>query len=132
MRLSNADTVAGLKERRGSGRNRVRTPRVKSNLEETLAMQLRAARIQFEREHTFATPRKFRFDFIFNQKLAVECEGGSFVGGAHGRPLRFQRDSEKYNLATELGWRVLRYTMADIKSGAALAQIERVLNAGVK
>lgn len=117
-----------LKERRG-------TRHGKSNLEETLAIQLRMASICFLREVQFSPPRRFRFDFTVcleggmqaATKLAVEAEGGSWVNGAHGRGAHFQSDCEKYNLATELGWRVLRYTMAQIKSGEALAQIERCL-----
>jgi very-short-patch-repair endonuclease len=108
-----------------------------SALEELLALQLKAAKIPCLREFRFAEPRRFRFDFVVwdqavdfdatSCRLAVECEGGSWVKGAHGRGVHFASDCEKYNLATELGWRVLRYTMSQIKSGEALAQIERCL-----
>ena len=109
--------------------------RVKSNLEETLAMQLKVAGLSARcvREHQFAghLGRRWRFDFAFlHAMLAIECEGGSFVNGAHGRGQHFQSDCDKYNAAAEIGWTVLRYTMADIKSGRALAQIERVLEQG--
>lgn len=103
---------------------------LRSNLEETLAMQLKVAGLlaRCVRELQFAKPRKFRFDFAFpHAMLAVECEGGSWVRGGHNRGVRFESDCEKYNLATEMGWRVLRYTMAQIESGEAIAQIERVL-----
>jgi hypothetical protein len=103
----------------------------RSALEETLAMQLKAAGLLFKREFVFAEPRKFRFDFLVwkcdGPEVAVECEGGVFSGGRHTRGAGFLKDCEKYNLAAEVGYHVLRYTMADIKSGAALAQIERVL-----
>jgi hypothetical protein len=101
-----------------------------SNLEETLALHLMAAGLwpRCKRELVFAPPRKFRFDFAFpHAMVAVECEGGSWVGGAHGRGAHFQSDCDKYNLAVEKNWRVLRYTMADIKSGKAIQQIEWVL-----
>jgi len=79
--------------------------------------------------------RKFRFDYAFpNVKLAVEIEGGAYArtikchscgqvvkvkskkgglvpfrfGGGHNGS-RFESDREKYNLAIELGWVVLRY-----------------------
>lgn len=107
-----------------------------SALEETLAMQLKAAGLHFEREFVFAPPRKFRFDFkvwrereaypVYNV-IAVECEGAVFAGGRHNTGVGFTKDCEKYNLAAENNWRVLRYTMAQIKSGEALAQIERCL-----
>ena len=102
----------------------------RSNLEETLAMQLKAAGLmpRCTREYVFAPPRKFRFDFAFlHAMLAIECEGGSWVTGAHGRGAHFESDCEKYDLAVLRGWRVLRYTMAMIKSGRALAQIECAL-----
>lgn len=104
--------------------------KAKSNLEETLALHLMAAGLwpRCVRELVFAPPRKFRFDFAFpHAMVAVECEGGSWVGGAHGRGAHFQSDCDKYNLAGEMGWRVFRYTMAAIKSGEAIQQIERVL-----
>ena len=37
----------------------------------------------------FHETRKWRFDFAWiEEKLAVEIDGGSFVGGAHGRATR--------------------------------------------
>ena len=74
--------------------------------------------ISYLQEVLFARPRKFRFDFVIlpeENKLAVEIEGGVYIGGRHTRPLGFIKDCEKYNLATELGWRLLRYTAADFK-----------------
>jgi very-short-patch-repair endonuclease len=46
------------------------------------------------------------------QKLIVECEGGIWKrgGGGHSHPLGIERDIEKYNAATLLGWRILRLT----------------------
>lgn len=62
-------------------------------------------------EHRFVETRKFRFDFAFpEQKLALEKEGGIWRkgGGAHSHPMNIVRDIEKYNLASSLGWRILR------------------------
>ena len=114
-------------------RRKASVPARRSNLEETLALQLKMAGLmpRCTREYVFAPLRKFRFDFAFlHAMLAIECEGGSWVGGAHGRGGHFQSDCDKYNLAGESGWTVLRYTMKDIQSGVALAQIQRVLNQG--
>ena len=97
-----------------------------------------------EREYIFAHPRKFRFDFAWpSLKIAVEIDGdtrGSPVichncrskvravakngtigrelrlGGRHSRGDGFQSDSEKQNLATCLGWSVLRLTADDLTS----------------
>lgn len=117
--------------------SRIRSQAGRSNLEETLALQLKAAHIAFRREYRFDEERRFRFDFVvwndeydFNEgssRVAVECEGSVWTGGRHTRGAGFQSDCEKYNLAVERGWRVLRYTMKQIQSGDALAQIERVL-----
>lgn len=99
-----------------------------SNLEEQLAFDMRCVKLKPEREYCFHPARRWRFDFAFlDAKLAVEVEGGIFVKGAHTRGAHFRSDCEKYNAACELGWSVLRYTDREIKSGTAIAQIERVL-----
>ena len=65
----------------------------------------------FVQEYRFAPPRRFRFDFAdVANRIAVECEGGAWNRGRHVRGAGFAKDAEKYNLATSLGWRVLRYT----------------------
>ena|SRR3990167_7561128 len=55
--------------------------------------------------------RKFATDICYpEKKLAVEIEGGAWTRGRHTRGAGFLRDMEKYNLLTELGWRLLRYS----------------------
>lgn len=82
----------------------------------------------FEAEYYFAKPRKFRFDFACKDiMLAIECEGGIWSGGRHVRGKGFENDCEKYNLAIELDWNVLRYTAKMISSGEAILQIERIV-----
>lgn len=104
-------------------------PRAPSALEALLAMQLRAAGITgYVREFRFAPGRRWRFDFAFwNERLAIEVEGGIWSGGRHVTGKGFQADLEKYNAAVLLGWRVLRFSGEQIKSGQALAQIEQAL-----
>ena len=66
-------------------------------------------------EHKFHDVRKWRFDFCWpEQKLALEVEGGIFVGGRHGRGAGMKKDMEKYNAACVLGWRVLRVIPQDL------------------
>jgi hypothetical protein len=76
-------------------------------------------------EHYFALPdRRWRFDFAWpDYKLAVEVEGGSWIGGRHSRGAGFQSDIEKYNSAARLGWTVLRYTGRMIEQGPAAEEI---------
>lgn len=90
--------------------------------EDMLAGQLIASGVAFVREHVFALPRRWRFDFALDDKLAIEVEGGIWMrgGGAHSRPANIERDIEKHNAATLLGWRVLRVTPKMVKSGQAL------------
>lgn len=81
-----------------------------------------------ETEFTFAPPRRWRFDLAWpSRMLAVEVEGGSWVGGRHTRGAGFEADVEKYNEAVLLGWRLLRVTPKMIDDGRALHAIERAL-----
>lgn len=63
------------------------------------------------REHVFAPPRKWRFDLCWlKEKVALEIEGGVWTQGRHTRGKGFIKDIEKYNMATAMGWKVLRCT----------------------
>lgn len=66
------------------------------------------------REHRFHPKRKWPFDFAWlDLMVAVEIEGGHWHG-RHTRGKGFVDDCEKYNAATALGWRVLRFTSVDL------------------
>lgn len=66
-------------------------------------------------EHQFHPDRKWRFDFAWlEQKVALEVEGGIWIGGGHNRGKGFAKDIEKYNEAVRLGWRVVRCQPAEI------------------
>ena len=84
-----------------------------SHLEDQFATLLRWGRVKmpYMKEHRFAPPRRFRFDFAWpEQKIAVEIEGGLYGKGRHTTINGFNNDCEKYNLAVVMGWRVLRFT----------------------
>lgn len=100
-----------------------------SALEEALAAQLAAARVPAaEREHRFAPPRRWRFDFAWPAaKVAVEVEGGLYTLGRHVRPAGYAADCEKYNEAQLRGWRVLRVTEQHIRGGDAVSWVRRAL-----
>jgi very-short-patch-repair endonuclease len=100
-------------------------PKTRSRWEDLLARQLAADFLPMpKREFRFHDVRKWRFDFAwFDRKLAVEVEGAIFAMSRHTRGVGFTQDAEKYNAAVLLGWRVLRFTHVQIKSGEALKTI---------
>lgn len=83
-----------------------------SDLEDILAIQIKREGLPIpEREYRFHRHRKWKFDFAYpDLKLAFEVEGGIWrrKGGAHSTGLAILRDIEKYNIATLMGWRLLR------------------------
>jgi hypothetical protein len=79
-------------------------------------------------EHTFAPPRRWRFDMAWpRQKVAVEIEGGLWVNGRHNRGAALVKDFEKRNAAAELGWRILWTTPDDITKSAFLDALKAAL-----
>lgn len=71
-----------------------------------------------EREYRFHPERKWRFDFAFPQsKVAVEVDGGQFAfrGGRHAT----DADREKLNTAAAMGWRIIRFSPAQLKKDPA-------------
>jgi very-short-patch-repair endonuclease len=95
-----------------------------SQAELLLAQQLRQAGVPFESEFRFAPPRRWRFDFAMPYAwTAIEVEGGSYIGG-HKRGKAYESDCDKHNTATQMGWRVYRFTPAHVNDGRALATIK--------
>lgn len=73
-------------------------------------------------------PRQWAIDWAFlDQRLAVEIEGGYAIGGRHTSVKGFLGDLEKYAVLTCLGWRLLRVTPRDVRSGMALTWVQRAL-----
>jgi very-short-patch-repair endonuclease len=103
-------------------------PKKLSPGEEAFALHCRAEDLSPVREYRFVPARMFRFDFAFvADKLAVEIEGGVWTGGRHLRGQGFESDCIKYNWATRLGWRVLRYSTAQVIQGDAIRDTLEVL-----
>lgn len=66
-------------------------------------------------EYRFHPERKWRLDYAWpERRVAVEIEGGIFVAGRHSRGAGMLSDMAKYNAATLLGWRLLRYSPAQL------------------
>lgn len=121
--------------------NRKRPAKVKklSKAEELFAFHCRAHQLMApEREYLFAKElgRRWRFDFAWPvHRVAVEVEGlamrmigGQLVCvGRHTTVTGFRADLEKYNTATMLGWRVLRFEQQEIKNGNAVLLVKRAL-----
>lgn len=92
----------------------------------TTALFLRNA--GWKEEYKFHETRKWRMDWALpNHKIAIEIEGGVWVGGRHTSGAGFVKDMEKYNSATVLGWRILRYTPQQFEEGICLADIESIV-----
>lgn len=93
-----------------------------------LAAMLESIAPGWEQEYRFHPERKWRFDFANpRQIIAIEIDGGTWTAGRHTRGKGYERDCEKLNAATALGWRVFRFTTGMVKSGAMLATIQDVL-----
>lgn len=76
-------------------------------------------------EYRFHPVRKWRFDYaVPSLMVALEVEGGCWVGGRHTRGAGFKADMEKYNTAATLGWTVLRCT-PDQKGSAEITEAMR-------
>lgn len=82
----------------------------------TLEMLCKAEGIKLTPEHRFHPKRRWRFDYAdLEHKIAIELEGGVWIRGRHNRAAGYRADTIKYNQATALGWKVLRYcTVEDI------------------
>ena len=99
----------------------LKSPKPKrSEGEETLALHLRAEKIPFIREYRFCPPRKWRFDFLIGDSLAVEVDGGIFVQGHHSTGSGIEKDMEKQNTATLVGYSLMRFSTGLVKSGDAI------------
>ena|ERR1700677_2950558 len=99
-------------------------PKPPSPGEESFMLQCRVYGLTPEREYRFHHKRRWRFDFAFPPYgLAIEIEGGTWNHGRHNRGSSIEKDFEKYNCATTLGWRVLRYSTAMVQDGTAIDQV---------
>lgn len=91
--------------------------------------QLLPAGSVIELEHEFHPTRKWRFDLaVFlpdGVRVALEVDGGAWIGGRHTSGGGFIADMEKSNEAQLLGWILLRCTPSQVKKGAAVTLIHR-------
>lgn len=112
-----------------------RRPRASSTLEQSFDRFAKLAKLPaWDAEYRFAAEhvgpgvglrerlreaglQDWRFDRAFvKQKVFVELEGGVWVDGRHSRGAGYTSDCAKYNAATLLGWRGLRFTTDMLKA----------------
>lgn len=67
--------------------------------------------LTLEKEYRFCD-RGWRFDYCIPAlKIAIEYEGGIFMEkSGHNTARHYTKDSDKYNRASVLGWKVIRVT----------------------
>lgn len=121
-----APTTASKSAPSGRGKER-------SELEQILAGNFAAMGLEPIREFHMAniddTARGWRFDFAFvAERVLVEIHG-ALGFGKHSKKAGQTNDLQKANAATEHGWSVFSYGAAQIRSGEAALQVERVLRA---
>jgi hypothetical protein len=108
-----------------------------------LALQCRAVGLPepLVDKYRFHPTRKWRLDLYWAyvmprgmsenlEDLAVEIEGGAWIGGRHTRGAGFESDIEKYNELMFAGINLLRVTPAMVQDGTALGLIERAFGRG--
>jgi hypothetical protein len=79
-------------------------------------------------EHRFHVTRRWRFDYAWPEHLiALEVEGGVWVGGRHTSGAGFVKDMEKYNEAACLGWRIIRCQPRELCSTKTVDTIKRAM-----
>lgn len=80
-------------------------------------------------EFHFHPTRKWRFDAAWpTRKLALEVNGGAYVGGRHNTAEGSHKDMEKMNEAACAGWRVLYITPRSVNTPLMLQLVGRAMS----
>lgn len=106
----------------------------KLSAEDNLALQLKADGWMFTRQFEYAAPRRLRADFVVQANgdaVLVEIQGGIYSRQAHGSVTGVLADIDRLNTATVAGWRMLRFTPAQVEDGTAISLIEAALRGRV-
>ena len=83
-----------------------------------IASALLACGEKWRSEYFFAKPeRLYRFDYaIEHLKIGIEYEGIMSDQSRHTNIVGYTGDADKYNLAANMGWVVLRFTAINVGS----------------
>ena len=104
----------------------------KRTTNQLLEYHLKELGLAFTPEFRFSKTRRWRFDYLINDlNLAIEIEGAVFAGGRHTRGKGFEADCVKYNTATMMGYRVLRFSSTQVQRGIAKAFLAQWQNGGL-
>lgn len=102
-------------------------PRTKANPEDILAFQMKVAGLSFKQQVRFHPIRQWRADFVVEERLILEVEGGLYVNGGHNRGAMIEDTMEKLAEAAMLGYTTLRVSSEHVRRGWALKWIEKLL-----
>lgn len=92
-------------------KNGVKIPKSIGKYKLHIISVLERSEFNFKSEFRFDKVRGFRFDWAIPEfKIALEYEGIFSETSGHTTLTGYKKDVVKYNLATKLGWRILRYT----------------------
>ena len=112
---------------------RPRTVKGRVDLADALLGQLEALGMPIPvRDHVFHPVRRWKMDLAWlDLKVSCEVDGGESAQtngdkGRHGGAKGMQSDCEKQNEAILLGWKTLRVTGSQVRSGYAVTLIERL------
>jgi very-short-patch-repair endonuclease len=98
-----------------------------------LEIHLRELGLEYWREYKFDDDRDWRADFLIyppevkRDAVLLEIEGSVWTQGRHTRGSGFLKDMEKYNTATMLGYRVLRFSTQQVERGEAKEFLRKFL-----
>jgi len=88
--------------------------------------------IHWRKEFRFHDKRKWRFDYCnTDAKVVVEIQGGSWVGGAHNRPVGMAKDYEKHNNAMLEDWTIF-YLSSEMVTGEWVKIIKNYIEVRLK
>lgn len=105
----------------------VKLPAARSEGVETLRVHLRVEGIGYTQEYKFHPVRKWRYDFALSKGILIDVDGAIWTQGHHTRGQGIEDDFEKMNEAALLGWRVLKFSTGQCKSGYAIETIKRAM-----
>jgi very-short-patch-repair endonuclease len=112
-----------------SGAQKVKLPKAPSKGEAKFSEQLRKHGIEFVSEYRFAPPRMWRADFFISKRnILIEIEGGTYYGKSrHSSGEGYEKDAEKYNQASYMGFKLYRYTTRQVMNEDAIKHLLEVL-----